>query len=113
MSAKKNYLMTAWLVAAIFLAGLVALQGCKKSEPEANDTTQLEHGAAAAPVAEAAKETASAGQQKTCPIMGGPINKSVFVEYKGKKVYFCCQGCEPKFEADPEKYVAKLPQFQN
>jgi YHS domain-containing protein len=50
-------------------------------------------------------------EQKTCPIMGNPINKEVYVEYKGKKVYFCCPGCEPKFEADPEKYVAKLPQF--
>ena len=35
-----------------------------------------------------------------------------FVEYKGKKVYFCCKGCEEKFLADPEQYVAKLPQFK-
>jgi YHS domain-containing protein len=35
----------------------------------------------------------------------------VFVEYKGKKVYFCCADCKAKFEADPEKYIAKLPQF--
>ena len=35
-----------------------------------------------------------------------------FVEYQGKKVYFCCKGCETEFNKDPEKYVAKLPQFQ-
>ena len=42
-----------------------------------------------------------------------PINKKLFVEYKGKKVYFCCAGCPDVFKANPEKYVSKLPQFQN
>jgi YHS domain-containing protein len=51
-------------------------------------------------------------EQKTCPIMGGPIDKTVFTEYKGKKVYFCCPACKPKFEANPEKYIAQLPQFK-
>ena len=61
-------------------------------------------------------------QQTTCPVMGGAIDKSIFIEYKGEKVYFCCPACKPKFEAEPEKYLAKLPtspanrgepQFQN
>jgi YHS domain-containing protein len=43
--------------------------------------------------------------------MGGAINKDIFTEYKGKKVYFCCPGCVDRFKADPEKYLAKLPQF--
>ncbi len=43
---------------------------------------------------------------------GNPINKNIFVEYKGKKVYFCCKGCPEEFLANPEKYVAKLPQFK-
>jgi YHS domain-containing protein len=44
--------------------------------------------------------------------MGNPINKDIFVEYEGKKVYFCCPECKGKFNADPEKYIAKLPQFK-
>jgi YHS domain-containing protein len=61
-----------------------------------------------------AKKAASAEiQQTVCPIMGGKINKSVFTEYKGKKVYFCCAGCKPTFEKNPEKYIAKLPQFKD
>ncbi|MBL7185132.1 MAG: YHS domain-containing protein [Phycisphaerae bacterium] len=61
---------------------------------------------------ESAKEVASAAEQTTCPVMvGNPINKAIFTEYKGKKVYFCCPGCDSKFKADPEKYIAKLPQF--
>ncbi len=57
---------------------------------------------------------ASAGtEQKVCPIMGGDINKAVFTVYKGKKVYFCCSGCETPFVKNPEKYLSKLPQFKN
>ena len=52
-------------------------------------------------------------QQTVCPIMGGKINKSVFATYKGKKVYFCCAGCETPFLKNPEKYLSKLPQFKN
>lgn len=50
-------------------------------------------------------------EQETCPVMGGKINKAVFTEYKGKKVYFCCPGCDKKFDADPAMYISKLPQF--
>ncbi len=59
----------------------------------------------------AAKDKLSV-EQKTCPIMGNPVNKDLYAEYKGKKVYFCCAGCKPIFEADPKKYVTKLPQFK-
>jgi membrane fusion protein, copper/silver efflux system len=52
------------------------------------------------------------GEQKVCPIMGGKINKEQFTVYKGKKVYFCCPGCEPEFLKNPEKYIDKLPQFK-
>jgi YHS domain-containing protein len=60
-----------------------------------------------------AKEIAAAAEQTMCPIMGMAIDKKVFVEYKGKKVYFCCPGCEDKFEANPAQYIAKLPQFKD
>lgn len=49
--------------------------------------------------------------QTKCPVSGKPINPEAFVEYKGEKVYFCCPGCPKAFEENPEKYVAKLPQF--
>ncbi|UCG60271.1 MAG: efflux RND transporter periplasmic adaptor subunit [Phycisphaerales bacterium] len=56
--------------------------------------------------------TAKAGEQTKCPVMGGNINKKIFTEYKGKKVYFCCPGCIDEFLKNPEKYMAKLPQFR-
>jgi len=51
-------------------------------------------------------------EQTVCPVMGGAINKDYYTVYKGKKVYFCCPGCKEKFEEEPEKYIAKLPQFK-
>lgn len=50
--------------------------------------------------------------QKTCPIKGNAIKKDIFIEYQGKKVYFCCLPCKDKFNADPKKYLPKLPQFK-
>ena len=87
------------MLAVLLLIGLVVLTGCKKkSEPVAP--------------AETGKAVSAAIQQTTCPIMGGAINKDIFTEYKGKKVYFCCAGCKEKFEKEPEKYLDKLPQFK-
>lgn len=50
-------------------------------------------------------------RQTKCPVSGKPINASVNVEHDGKKVYFCCPGCPSAFEAEPAKFLAKLPQF--
>ncbi len=91
---KKQFKLTVLLV-SLLVAGSIVLVGCKKkTEP-------------AAP--ESGEEVVSAViEQTVCPVMGLAIKKSIFTEYKGKKVYFCCGGCKPKFEAEPEKYAAKL-----
>jgi YHS domain-containing protein len=47
--------------------------------------------------------------QKECPMTGEPVNKKVYADYKGRRVYFCCAKCKANFEKDPEKYLAKLP----
>jgi YHS domain-containing protein len=46
--------------------------------------------------------------QKTCPVMGGEINKDLYVDYKGKWIYVCCEGCLAEIKKDPEKYLKKL-----
>ena len=52
-------------------------------------------------------------EQTLCPVMGNAIDKNIFVDYKGKRVYFCCKPCIEDFEKEPEKYLAKLPQFKD
>jgi YHS domain-containing protein len=100
----KSKNLTALLIISAFMLTMLSLTGCKKkSEPaEPAATTETEQVAAAV-----SKEI----EQTTCPVMDGAINKNLFTEYKGKKVYFCCSGCKEKFEENPEQYIAKLPQF--
>jgi YHS domain-containing protein len=43
--------------------------------------------------------------QKTCPVMGGAVNKEIFVDYNGRRIYFCCNGCPETFKKDPAKYL--------
>jgi len=94
------------LSAALLIIGFVFTDGCKKqsSSPPApaNSVSQSQPAAAA---------TAAVAEQTLCPVMGGPVNKEVFVEYQGKKVYFCCEQCKGEFEKEPQKYLSKLPQF--
>ena len=47
--------------------------------------------------------------QTTCPVMtGNEINKNIFADYDGKRVYVCCRSCRRTFRKDPAKYVKKL-----
>jgi YHS domain-containing protein len=89
---------------------LLGLPGCKKkSEPAPSPSTPAKT-AGGTPAAVTAVAVIT---QTTCPVMdGNPIDKNVFTEYKGQKVYFCCQECVAKFKAEPEKYAANLPQFK-
>lgn len=45
-----------------------------------------------------------------CPVMGGKVDKDTpyTAEYKGKTIGFCCPSCVTAFNAEPEKYMAKL-----
>ncbi len=100
MKNRKKQLGITLALIIFFAAGIFSLTGCKKeSEPAGPAATK-----------EIVSEVI---EQKTCPVMGGAINKELYTEYKGKKVYFCCGGCKEKFEKEPEKYLSKLPQFSN
>jgi len=118
MKATSTNVGTILLVTSILFVGLSMLQGCKKSEPvpaepPAGAMQGHEGHDHAAMMDEAATAVAAAVEQTTCPVMGGAIDKSIFIEYEGKKVYFCCAGCEEQFKKEPEKYIAKLPQFKD
>ncbi len=96
MIIKNKKMMTVLLIGFLCFT-ISALIGCKeKTQPE-NAINP---------------ESTEVTQQQMCPVMGGKINQEFYTEYQGKKVYFCCPGCEEKFLAEPEKYLDKLPQFK-
>ncbi len=52
---------------------------------------------------------AGAGKPQTlCPVMNRKIDKSIYVDYQGQRIYFCCRGCVAAFKKNPEKYVKIL-----
>ncbi len=46
--------------------------------------------------------------QTVCPVLGGNIDKKVYVDYQGERIYFCCPGCDAEFRKNPEKYMKKI-----
>jgi len=101
MRDQRIQIVIGFALTVLLLTSIITISGCKKrSEP-------------AAPIEIKEDVTAAVTEQTTCPVMGGAINTNIFTEYKGKKVYFCCPSCKDVFEKDPEKYISKLPQFQN
>jgi len=75
-----------WTIAAFTLIGCMAL---------------------AAPWSAGPVETALAAQ-KTCPVMGFEVNRNIFTDFQGKRIYFCCQSCPPEFRKNPEAHMAKM-----
>ena len=50
--------------------------------------------------------------QTQCPVMvGNRIDPNIYTDYRGERVYFCCQVCKAAFDKDPEQYLSRLPQF--
>jgi YHS domain-containing protein len=46
--------------------------------------------------------------QTKCPVLGSPVNKKVYTDYRGKRIYFCCPPCIRKFKNDPDQYMKPM-----
>lgn len=46
--------------------------------------------------------------QTTCPVMGGEINKKLYVDVDGKRIYVCCRGCLAAIRKNPAKYIQAM-----
>ena len=103
-------------VTTVFFSGIVItllvvlLTGCEKTvqpiEQEAAARPPQENVAGKLPVGgEASGQSAEIQGQEKCPVMGRPVSRSLYADYKGWRVYFCCPPCVKAFESDPEKYL--------
>ena len=80
--------MKALILTAVTLSMLVL--GCGKTD-EKHDTHK--------------KHDHAEITQTKCPVMGGKIDKKLYVEHKGTKIYVCCKACIKKIKEDPDKYL--------
>ena len=46
--------------------------------------------------------------QTKCPICKMDINKDLYADHKGKRVYFGCAGCPEQFKKDADRYIAEM-----
>ncbi|MBN2684610.1 MAG: hypothetical protein JXR40_04980 [Pontiellaceae bacterium] len=47
--------------------------------------------------------------QTNCPVMTkNPIDKKLFIEAEGKRIYVCCNMCIKMVKEDPAKYIKQL-----
>lgn len=99
----------------IFAASLalILLNGCD-SEKDAK-TEKMDH--SNMKMVETPKAPASQDginelkEQTTCPVMGSPIKKDLYVDKDGKRIYYCCAGCKEPLEKEFEKYEVKLKEM--
>ena len=57
-------------------------------------------------------EPASANEY--CPVLTDQkVDSTIFVDYQGSRVYFCCTKCRRDFLANPGAYLANLPEFKS
>ncbi len=98
-----------WTWVGSLLLALLVVAGCKnKKSDHAGGKKSMEHPGQEASRPGSDKKPAAAGEQTTCPVMGGKIVKSVYGDHMGKRVYFCCEGCIGKFDKEPMKYIKQL-----
>ncbi|MFH2050114.1 MAG: hypothetical protein ABIJ12_11765 [bacterium] len=47
--------------------------------------------------------------QTTCPVSGEELkDKTSFLDFEGRRIYFCCDDCHEKFMADPQGYLKSM-----
>lgn len=91
-----------YVVAAliVLLAASFAFAGCPACGAEGSVACGCDHAEKA--------DHAEKISQTECPVMGGEIDRNVYADHGGKRVYFCCEACVKPFREDPDRYLGKL-----
>ena len=54
------------------------------------------------------EEGSAPRRQELCPVLGGKVNPSVFADYEGRRIHFCCPACVARFMEEPAKYMKEM-----
>lgn len=95
--------MGCWTAAMAADESKAATAAPNTSPEQVSDPATATTPAANAPAPDAAKKP-----QTICPIMGKKINKSVYVDVEGKRIYLCCKGCINAVKKDAKAIIAKM-----
>ena len=89
------------LMLSAMLVFVLAFTACTEKEEKKDDTKSEEK------KEETTKKEIIIKDNEFCPVSDESVEEDVFMEYKGNKVFFCCNSCKGKFEKDPKKYTMK------
>jgi hypothetical protein len=91
---------------------LIFVLGCgsqKAPEKTTSETTVEQHSAD-----NGHDHSAHAGElkpQTKCPVMGGDIDKTMYVDQGGKRIYMCCEHCREELTKNFDAHVKKLKEM--
>jgi YHS domain-containing protein len=47
-------------------------------------------------------------RQELCPVLGDKVDRSVYMDHEGRRVYFCCSACIARFTEAPARYMKEM-----
>lgn len=93
------------ILVAIVSVTLLFVVGCGSQETSRKEETK--------PAVEQKAETGTQElqPQTVCPVMGGQIDKSLYIDNDGKRIYICCGHCREELTKNFDKHVKKLAEL--
>lgn len=113
---KRITLALSLCIVPALLAGCRSDDDHEHAEEAAEQATEQPAAQPAVPPADEGESQAGAGEPKAapvaflgnaeCPMSGKDVDRAVYLEHGGERVYFCCSKCSGKGEAEAEKWIA-------
>lgn len=100
------------VVLALALAGVGCGGGSSSETTESQGSSTETSGGQTASATVVAPGEATVGDTTTCPVSGEEFvvtAESPHVEHEGRTYYFCCPGCDARFQANPQQYLSPAP----
>ena len=101
MSLTKKVCVVVVSAALLFIWGCGSQDTQQKTETKPAVEKQADHPTAG----DGTKELVA---QTTCPVMGGAIDKSIYVDKDGKRIYMCCDHCTEELTKNFDENVKKM-----
>ena len=95
-------------IVSVFIVLFVVVAAAQFSYAQCSACSQPKETSTVQSAVQGISEDLKVPNQETCPVMGKKINKEVFTDYKGKRVYFCCEGCIEKFKKSADEHMKKF-----
>ncbi len=100
------------LAIAVLLIGALALVGCGgNGQPDPATGHEHHRDAVADHSGDDHAQGAELKPQENCPIMGSAVNRDLYVDHEGKRIYVCCPPCLATVRANPAAALRKLAEL--